>query len=96
MKTHAETTWRGMRVRYEESQFSKECRVVFEITSFGTAPSSVIKGLYYSLDNTIITGYLPYAPSDDGVGYYAEEVGGDNRFYTEPIDDNWFWFTEHY
>ena len=96
MNTHIETRWHGMRVRYEESQTTSDRRVVFEITGFGIAPSSNIRGLYYSPDNRIITGYLSYSPSDNGVGYYAEEINGDNRFYTEPLGEDWFWFTEHY
>ena len=96
IKSHNETRWHGMRVRYEESPVSSDYRVIFETTGFGIVPSSDIKGLYYSPDDRIITGYLPYSPSDNGLGYFAEESNGDNRFYTEPLDENWFWCTEHY
>lgn len=60
---------------------------------FGIAPASIYYGFYYhSVDEPV--GYdgeiIPL--KKDGKGWSWQEPDGDNRYYTEKIFDNWYYY----
>ena len=64
----------------------------------GLVPETSYYGFYYSPDDradTIgFTGPENLIEQGDGFGYH--EPAGDNRYYTERIMENWYYYEEHY
>ena len=72
--------------------------VEFYCGGSGLVPSSSYYGFYYSPDDiplavdVTLTDNL--GPRGNGFGW--EEPGGDNRYYTERIMENWYYYESHY
>ena len=64
----------------------------------GLASSSSYYGFYFSPDDVpLAVAVIPtekLVPQDDGYGY--NEPKGDNKYYTERILENWFYYEAHY
>ena len=64
----------------------------------GLVPSSSYYGFYYSPDDlplaVDVTLTENLGPEGDGFGW--GEPDGDNRYYTERIMKNWYYYESHY
>ena len=70
----------------------------FDCGGHGLIPSSSYYGFYYSPKDiplaVDVTRSENLVPQGDGFGW--EEPDGDNRYYTERIMENWYYYESHY
>lgn len=67
--------------------------VEFTVGGRGLVPSASYYGLYYSSENVPLSyqaAEMELAP--EGRGWSWREAAGDNRYYTEPLQDCWFYY----
>lgn len=67
----------------------------FDCGGSGFGPSTSYSGFYYSIDGKP-SGLSFYENDDlesDGNGWCYEQKKGDNKYYTEKIQDNWYYYT---
>lgn len=69
--------------------------IKFRCIAYGILTASVEAGFYYSPDDEPdnITGWLHGELVEDGNGYSYSD-GTDNRYYTERICENFYYYTE--
>ena len=88
---------------YEQVQYGiwdascwKNANVVeFYVGNIGIAPSSHVKGFYYSADDIPIAFNAVDTPLiADESGWHWEKLG--NQGKTERIIPNWFWYEAHF
>ena len=73
--------------------------IVFDCGGSGFGSSTNYCGFYYSPDDIPqLAGHMTSEDSltTDGSGYGYRQPDGDNRYYTERIVNNWFYFEAHY
>lgn len=79
-------------------RIEKDVYVEFYCGGSGLVPSSSYYGFYYSPDDlplaVDVTLTENLRPVGDGFGW--EEPDGDNRYYTERIMANWYYYESHY
>lgn len=75
------------------SIMDNELYIDFYCYGFGIAPSSTYYGFYYSSNDEPIgfqAAQIELEP--DGKGWVWQQPNGDNRYYTEKISDNWYYY----
>ena len=91
---------RAAQVRGIESAYADKngAYVEFCCGGAGLVPSSSYYGFYYSPDDlplaVDVTDTKDLVPAGSGYGW--KQPGGDNRYYTERILENWYYYESHY
>jgi len=69
----------------------------FYCGGYGMGPSTGYYGFYYTEDDNMTAIWCSGSPlKQDGKGYSWEEDDGDNRYYTEKICDNFYYYEAHF